>query len=101
MSFVDGDLWERSFETANGVVDVLAEVVVDGRRVELRDLAVYPRGHPRLSVAVAEVARWLKAVAAEARQAGFDELRITGVRMSGATPGRRVDLTIRLEKDQP
>jgi hypothetical protein len=101
MSFVDGDLWERSFETANGVVDVLAEVVVDGRRVELRDLAVYPRGHPRLSVTVAEVARWLKAVAAEARQAGFDELRITGVRMSGATPGRRVDLTIRLEKDQP
>ena len=36
MSFVDGDLWERSFETANGVVDVLAEVVLDGRRVELR-----------------------------------------------------------------
>jgi hypothetical protein len=99
MSFVDGDLWERSFETANGVVDVLAEVVVDGRRVELRNLAVYPRGHPRLSVPVAEVARWLKAVAAEARQAGFDELRLTGVRMSGATPGRRVDLTIRLEKD--
>ena len=101
MSFVDGDLWERSFETANGVVDVLAEVVLDGRRVELRDMAVYPRAQPRLSVPVTEVARWLRAVAAEAREAGFDELRITGIRMSGATPGRRVDLTIRLEKDQP
>ena len=47
MSFVDGDLWERSFETAHGVVDVLAEVVLDGRRVELRDMAVYPRAQPR------------------------------------------------------
>jgi hypothetical protein len=101
MSFVDGDLWERSFETAVGVVDLLAEVVVDGRTVELRDVAVYPRVQPRLSVPVAEVARWLRAVAAEAREAGFDELRITGIRMSGATPGRRVDLTIRLKKDQP
>jgi hypothetical protein len=51
-------------------------------------------------VPVAEVARWLRAVAAEAREAGFDELRITGIRMSGATPGRRVDFTIRLEEDQ-
>jgi hypothetical protein len=99
MSFVDGDLWERSFETANGVVDVLAEVVVDGGRVELRDIAVYPHAQLRLSVPVAEVARWLRVVVAEARQAGFDELRLTGVRMSGAAPGRRVDLTIRLEKD--
>jgi hypothetical protein len=101
MSFVDGDLWERSFETTSGVVDVLAEVVVDGSRVELRDVAVYPRAQPRLSVPVAEVAHWLKAVAAEAREAGFDELRFTGTRMSGATPGRRVDVTIRLEQGPP
>ena len=101
MSFVDGDLWERSFDTADGVVDVLAEVVVDGRRVELRDMAVYPRARGRMTVPLAEVVRWLRSTAAEAGAAGFDELRITGIRMSGAAPGRRVDLTIRLKKDQP
>jgi hypothetical protein len=100
MSFVDGDLWERSFEAANGVVEVLAEVVVDGRTLELRDVAVYPRVQPRLSVPVAEAARWLRAVAAEATEAGFDGLRITGIRMSGAKLGRRVN-TMRLEKDEP
>ena len=90
MSFVDGNLWERSFDTTDGVVDVLAEVVVDGRRVELRDMAVYPRAKGRMTVPLAEVGA-----------AGFEELRITGIRMSGAAPGRRVDLTIRLKKDQP
>jgi hypothetical protein len=31
---------------------------------------------------------------------GFDEIRITGMRLSRATPGRRVDLVIRLRADR-
>ena len=31
--------------------------------------------------------------------AGFDELRVTGTRLSGARRGRRVDLTIRLRRN--
>jgi hypothetical protein len=55
MSFVNGDLWERAFETADGVVEMLAEVVVEGRRLELRDVAVYPRGVRRMKVSVGEL----------------------------------------------
>jgi len=33
------------------------------------------------------------------RAAGFDRLRITGTRLSGASPGRTVDLTIDLSRD--
>jgi hypothetical protein len=43
VTFEHGGLFERSFETPAGWVDVLAEVVVAGRRLELRDMAVYPR----------------------------------------------------------
>ena len=36
----------------------------------------------------------------EIANAGFDELRVTGTRLSGARRGRRVDLTIRLQRNE-
>ena len=101
MSFVDGDLYERSFETPAGTVDVLAEIVVTGRRIELRDIAVYPRSSIRLTIPPSELLGWARLAVSELGDAGFDELRVTGTRLTGAGPGRRLDLTIRLRKDAP
>ena len=39
MTFVDGDLYERSFETPAGRVDVLAAIVLHESQIELRDVA--------------------------------------------------------------
>ena len=69
MTFEHGGLFERSFETPAGWVDVLAEVVVAGRRLELRDMAVYPRSAARLDVSLTLLMRW-----AEARWTRFDRL---------------------------
>ena len=56
MSFVDGELYERSFDTPAGRIDVLAEIVIEGSTIGLRDIAVYPRGSRRLSVSLRSVA---------------------------------------------
>lgn len=101
MSFVDGELYERSFDTPAGRIDVLAEIVVDGSTIELRDIAVYPRGAHRLTVAPGELLGWARLALAEMADAGFEQLRVTGTRLTGASPGRRVDLTIRLRKEEP
>lgn len=101
MTFVHGELYERSFETAGSTIDVLAEIAVVGTRLELHDIAVYPRSVGRSTVSPAELVSWARFALDEFRDAGFDEVRVTGTRLSGATPGRRVDLVIRLRKDRP
>ena len=101
MTFASGELFERSFVVPGGAIEVLAEVVVDGHRLELRDIAIYPRGAGRLEVPVDTLLACLREVADEVRRAGFDDLRITGTRLSGAQVGRRVDVTIRLHEGRP
>jgi hypothetical protein len=101
MSFVDGELYERSFDTPAGQIDVLAEIVVSGLTIELRDIVVNPRDAVRLTVSPGELLVWARLAMAEMADFGFTELRVTGTRLTGASPGRRLDLTIRLRKEEP
>ena len=57
MTFIDRDLYERSFETPAGRVDVLAEIVLHESQIELRDIAVYPSGGSRLRISPRSVGR--------------------------------------------
>jgi hypothetical protein len=98
VTFRHGELFERSFHTVGGVVEVLAEVAVDGHRLELRDIAIYPRGVDRVAVAPTTLLGWTRELADEARREGFREIRLTATRLSGRRRGRRVDLTILLDE---
>lgn len=100
MTFGDSELYERSFETPAGRVDVLAEIVVSGSRIELRDIAVYPRDAHRLNIAPEELLGWARLAIEEFISAGFEELRVTGTRLSGMRRGRRIDVVIRLRREQ-
>ena len=101
VTFVHGDLYVRSFDTSVGVVDIMAEIALSGPRIELRDVAVYPRTAARLAVSPQELLWWIRVAAAELLAAGITEIRVTGTRLSGARRGRRVDLVIRLRREQP
>jgi hypothetical protein len=101
MSFADGELYERSFDTPAGQIDVLAEIVITGSMIELRDIVVYPRDAVRLSVSPRELLGWARLAMAEIADEGFAELRVTGTCLTGAGLGRRLDLTIRLRKEEP
>jgi hypothetical protein len=85
-----------SFETPSGTVEIIAEVVIEGSCLHLKDIAIYPRGAVKLSVGVREVLSARGRLAREARALGFRQLRVTGRRLSGANPGRLVDFTIDL-----
>jgi hypothetical protein len=74
---------------------------VHGTRIELRDIAVYPRGPGPLTVGPAELLRAVRPLEDELVEASFEQLRVTGTRLSGARRGRRVDLLMELRKAWP
>ena len=75
-----------------------AETVIDGRTLHLKDIAVYPKGAGSLQLGPREVMALRSQLAAEARAMGFERLRITGTRLTGANPGKTVDITIELKE---
>ncbi len=91
-----GDLLHRSFQTPQGEVEILAEIVVEDTAIHLDDVAIYPKGTDRLELGLHEVLAIRNALANELRQQGFDRLRISGMRYSGARPGKLVNLVIDL-----
>lgn len=97
-----GQLFDREF-TAEGVrIGLLAEVEVAGSEIHLKDIVVYPRDAPRATIGAAAVLRALRSeLMPELRDAGFTTVRITGERLSGAHPGRIVDITLELTLEDP
>jgi hypothetical protein len=73
---------------------------VSGNTVHLQDLAIYADGVERATVGVAALLRAVRRdVFPDLRAARFDRLRITATRLSGANPGRTVDLTFDLTRE--
>ena len=95
--FAPGVLFEWAAEIAGVRVELLAEVETAGTTVHLRDIAIYPVGMPTAQVGAAGLVRALRrALLPELRAAGFERVRITGTRLSGARPGRSLDISIDL-----
>ena len=89
--------FERVFETQDGPVGLLGTAAATGTTFELSDIAVYPIGPPgSLEIGVAGVRAGLADLKEEIARMGYDELVITAIRVSGANPGRRVQIRIQL-----
>jgi hypothetical protein len=58
--------------TGGGTIEILAEIVVHGTRIELRDIAIYPRGPGPLTVRPAELLRAVRPLKDELADAGFE-----------------------------
>jgi hypothetical protein len=92
-----GSLFERRFEVEGSVIELLAEVEIEAGTLHLRDIAIFPAGAERAEVGAAALFRVLRnELLPELRSYSFTRLRITGTRLSGTTPGRRVEITIDL-----
>lgn len=66
---------------------------------DLRVLPVFPVGVERADVGLSPLVRAARSeLFPVLRAAGFSQLRVTATRLSGASPGRIVDLTIDLER---
>jgi len=96
-----GDLFERTFPTSKGSVDFLAEVVFEGNTLILRDVVVFGRSPSNLSGLAREAFAARTQLIEEAKALGFQNLRITGQRISSSSsgnPGHATDITVDLTK---
>jgi len=94
-----GELFERTYDLDGVEVGLLAEVEIDGSQVHLKDIAVFPSGVDQASPGLAAVRRVLRQeLLPELAAEGFTSARISGVRVTGPTPGRRVDLVFDLSE---
>jgi hypothetical protein len=95
--FVDAVDFEAVYTTKFGPVGVLAEVAIQGSRLLLKDMAIYPvDSAKRLPVGVGEMLRIVRLIEAQALSQGFSECTVEAKRLSGAKPGRMMRLTRRL-----
>jgi hypothetical protein len=95
-----GELFERRYDVAGAVVELLAEVEVAGPVIHLKDVAVFPTGASSASVGAAAVLRVLRReLLSELAALGYTTVRITGTRLSGASRGRSLDLTISIPEE--
>lgn len=100
MNFDDG-LIEWSTIVGGVRVELLAEVTVEGPTIHLRDVAIFPAGTDRATVGAAALLHAIRQeLGVELRSAGYQRLRVTGTRLSGASPGRTVDIEIDLTRGQ-
>lgn len=98
--FKHGDLFEQGFKVGDDVVEILAETSIKGKTLHLKDIAVYPKGTEKAQAGVEGVLAIRGQLIQLAKDAGFEQLRITGVRLSGAKKGKEVDFIIDLLREQ-
>jgi len=72
------------------MVDVLADVQITGSRLELSYPAVYSGDGTRIYPGVRQMLQIARQIEGLAKLQGFEKLRMTGKRLTGATPGRSV-----------
>lgn len=77
---------------------MLYRVNINGTTLHLDRISIMPQFAERLNVGSPAVQQGLRALVREARAQGFETLRLTGTRISGANPGRLQDVLINLKK---
>jgi hypothetical protein len=70
----------------------MADILVEDNRIELRDLIIYPVGVEKLQAGVRYMLFVRREIEMDIRAMGYTRLTITGDRISGASPGRKVSL---------
>lgn len=99
--FATGQLFERTIQTSKGPVGVIAEVVVQGEKLVLKDVAVYPTASSQpLTGVYRELLGARSQLLNELKSQGFKHLQIIGERVPNSTsanPGRAIDITIKIQ----
>ncbi len=95
--FRDGDLFEHSIETKQGPINLIAETIIEGKTLYLKDVSVYgEQGNKALTGLQKDIFRATKQIKEYAKEQGFVKLKISGNRLessSSARPGHDVDLS--------
>jgi RHS repeat-associated protein len=94
----------REFSTSRGALEMAAEVSIEGTTLRLQNLSIFPKDVQRLKIPESEILKLKNQLIQEAKDAGFEQLQITGRRVSGASfdgtlsSGKKINITIDLTK---
>jgi RHS repeat-associated protein len=89
-----GDVFEQVVESPAGPVKIVGEVVVEGTKITIKNISIFSaETGQRINVGTGNMLRAVRSVLDGLKQAGYTEVRITGWRVSGANPGRIIDIT--------
>lgn len=89
-----GRSYQRYYDFPEGRIGVMADIYVEEDAIELRNLMIYPVGVgvESLPIGVGQLLQVRRRIDDDARQLGFQRLRITADRLTGANPGRKVNV---------
>lgn len=101
--FNAGQLFESKFSSKSGLnLGALAEVAVDGKKLILKDFAIYAEGSEvKNAVGAKEFIQWKNLIVDMAKNDGYETLELQGVRVTNSTsanPGKSINQIIDLTK---
>ena len=101
--FNAGQLFESKFSSKSGLnLGALAEVAVDGKKLILKDIAIYAEGSEvKNAVGAKEFIQWKNLIVDMAKNDGYETLELQGVRVTNSTsanPGKSINQIIDLTK---
>ncbi|MBW4506147.1 MAG: hypothetical protein KME64_06520 [Scytonematopsis contorta HA4267-MV1] len=96
--FEDGEVLLKEFSTSKGLLEVAAEVGIEAKTLKLQNISIFPKDVRKFELSTREILELKNQLMQEAKSAGFERLKITGKRVSGASFGKNVDIDIDLTK---
>lgn len=100
------DILIKEFPTTQEPLMIRAEIEIDGKKLHLKDIGIFPKDSRRIEITQQDLNGILEQLKQEAKEQGFDNLRITGRRVSGSsfTPsninyGKKIDISFDLTKE--
>jgi RHS repeat-associated protein len=97
------DIFIREFPTSQEPLTFRGEIEIDGKTLHLKDIGIFPSESRRINATQTELRSIFSELQQQAINEGFEKLRITGRRSSGATfdpnninSGKRFDITFDL-----
>ncbi len=97
LPFKTGDIITRTIPVRGGAVDIVADVGIQGRNLTLSRFAIDSAGSAgKLDIGVVATRQIFRTLTSEMRALGFHQMRLSATRLTGANPGRHVDLIIPL-----
>ena len=101
LPFKSGEFIMQDYQTADGIIQVGAKAVVNGKELHMDQIAVFMKDKEIGDLGMSGVLTLRRVVAEQVKTLGFKKLRISGVRIEGSTsanPGKTPDVTIDLTR---
>ncbi len=96
--FQNGQRVSQFVETAGGKLEVAYKVAVDGTKVHLQNFSVFGADAETVKVGTGQMLQLTRQLIDAAKAQGFEQITISGQRVSGANPGHVMEIMKDLSK---